>query len=113
MAGVLCSAKDYDGIRRVQFLERSLVHDANRGHDEKRGQDQQRQGPEPQQPAGSRMPVNRIVAHPLAKKVEISSAGIAPSRMTRQRTPSSLRSMMVEAMSRGEVPPSTIMLMRP
>src|ERR1700691_440952 len=47
------------------------------------------------------------VSHPLAKKVEISPAGIAPSRMTRQRAPSSVRSMMVEATSRGEVPPST------
>src|SRR4051812_50159961 len=38
---------------------------------------------------------------------------MAPSRIMRQRAISSLRSMMVEATSRGDEPPSTMMLMRP
>src|SRR5580698_4323567 len=51
--------------------------------------------------------------YPWAKNWEISSEGIAPPRMMRQREASSLRSMMVEATSRGDAPPSTMMLMRP
>jgi len=56
--------------------------------------------------------VGNVVTHP-AKKPEISSAGMAPSRIMRQRESSSLRSTIVEATSRGEVPPSTMMLIRP
>jgi len=37
---------------------------------------------------------------------------MAPSRMMRQRASSSVRSTMVEATSRGEVPPSTMIEMR-
>ena len=50
-----------------------------------------RQRFQPQQPAAGRMPGGKILFHPLAKKVEISSAGIAPSRMMRQRAPSSVK----------------------
>src|SRR5216684_331344 len=89
------------------------MRDAGSGQREERNQRQQRQRLYPQQPAASRMPRYGIGAHPLAKKVEISSAGIAPSRMMRQRAPSSVRSTMVEATSRGEVPPLTMMVSGP
>src|SRR5579863_2542829 len=89
------------------------MHNANTGQRKEGGERREQQPLEPEQPVAPRMPVDRIVAHPLAKKVEISSAGIAPSRMMRQRVPSSVRSIIVEGISRGEAPPSTIMLMRP
>src|SRR5947208_10294695 len=50
--------------------------------------------------------------HPCAKNSEISGAGMAPSRKMRQRASSSVRSTIVDATSRGEVPPSTIMEIR-
>src|SRR5205814_4493421 len=51
-------------------------------------------------------------AHPWAKNSEISCEEIAPCRRTYQRFSSSVRSTMVEATSRGEVPPSTMIEMR-
>jgi len=72
-----------------------------------------RQRPQPQQPKASRRPFRSRVVHPCAKNSEISWAEIAPSRMMRQRASSSVRSTMVEGISRGEVPPSTIMEIRP
>src|SRR5215472_2086632 len=50
--------------------------------------------------------------HPCAKNSEISCAAIAPSRRIFQRASSSVRSTIVEAISRGELPPSTMMGMR-
>src|ERR1700688_1109453 len=113
MAGVLCCAKYHNRGRGMQFLQRPLMRNVTAGHREDCHQCGQQQSLNPQQPLAPRTPVHRIVNHPLAKKVEISSAGIAPSRMMRQRVPSSVRSMIVEGISRGEAPPSTIMLMRP
>src|SRR5271157_224581 len=97
----------------MHLLQRSFVHNANRGQRQKRHQREHDQRFQPQQPAASRAPGGRFVAHPLAKNVEISSAGIAPSRIIRQRAPSSVRSTMVDGISRGEVPPSTMMLILP
>src|ERR1700739_707306 len=98
----------------MQFLERCGVDNLDRTGDEKQDdgsydEGDQQAGP----PAPHSMLVGASVIHPCAKKLEIWSAGIAPSRMTRQRAFSSLRSTMVEATSRGEFPPSTMMLMRP
>src|SRR6266849_3757950 len=89
------------------------MYDANAGNYQEEGNGRNDQRHQPQRPAASHGPGGSVVVHPRAKKVEISSAGIAPSRMIRQRASESLRSTMVEGMSRGEVPPSTIMLMRP
>src|ERR1700688_185371 len=113
MAGVLCCAKYHNRGRGMQFLQRPLMRNVTAGHREDCHQCGQQQSLNPQQPLAPRTPVHRSGFHPLAKKVEISSAGIAPSRMMRQRVPSSVRSIMVEATSRGESPPSTMMLMRP
>src|SRR6202166_223607 len=113
MAGVLCCAKYDNRVRGMQFLQRPLMRNVNAGNREECHQSGQQQSLNPQQPLAPRTPVHRSGFHPLAKKVEISSAGIAPSRMMRQRVPSSVRSIIVEGISRGEAPPSTIMLMRP
>src|SRR5258708_34270636 len=77
------------------------MRDAGSGDYEKRDQHQERKRLDPQQPAAWRMPGYRIVAHPLAKKGEISSAGIPPSRIMRQPPPSAGRSTVGGATTRG------------
>src|ERR1700722_16309025 len=113
------------------FLQRGCMDHLNRGDSQQHKDGSRRQHQQTKPPARVRMLVGVFVhssefvlgrfilwqssfaIHPCAKKLEISSAAIAPSRMMRQRVTSSLRSMMVDATSRGEAPPSTMRLMRP
>src|SRR5271170_6552586 len=110
-ARIFCCAKNYDSVSRMNFLPRGLANNShtNCGQPDEHGC---RQRPQPQQPKASRRPFRSRVVHPCAKNSEISWAEIAPSRMMRQRASSSVRSTMVEAVSRGEVPPSTMMEIR-
>src|ERR1019366_5053138 len=115
-------------VGSVDFLEGSRARHLNGGDDQEqynRGDEQKQQTKPPSRvwmlvggfighslavrPVGEHL----FGVHPCAKNLEISSAAMAPSRMMRQRVASSVRSMMVEATSRGEAPPSTMMLMRP
>ncbi len=112
-SGVFSRAEDDDGVRRANLLQAGLVHDADAGDPEK-GRDRGRSQRHYPQGPGGRPPIFFSIhpGHPCAKNSEISWAGMAPSRMMRQRASSSVRSMMVEATSRGDVPPSTMIEMR-
>ena len=113
MSGILGGAEDDDGVRRTKLLEGCSVDDADAGQQQEGDYGSRRQHRQPQEPAAAGMLVGAVRGHPLAKKPEISSDGIAPSRRMRQRESLSVRSTMVDATSRGDVPPSTMMLMRP
>src|ERR1700685_792388 len=110
MSRVFRGTEDNNRIGWMNFLKPGRMHDSNAGNCQKRAQREHRQQRKPQEPEAARPANGKIVAHPWAKKREISSAGMAPSRMTFQRADSCVRSMMVEATSRGEAPPSTMML---
>src|SRR5579864_2041738 len=109
MADVFGGAKDNDGVSSMKFL---LVRVVNYGMCEKskkcgkRGKSDN--GPEEPQTALALRSSN----HPCSKNSEISCDEIAPSRMIFQRASSSVRSTIVEGISRGEVPPSTMMGIR-
>src|SRR3954453_6198452 len=111
-AGVLGRSKNYDGVGAPQILVSGFANNLDRGRDQKPGQRGRNQNHEPQDPKAKRTAGNWLCGHPRAKNSEISWDGIAPSRMTRQRASSSVRSTMVDATLRGEVPPSTMIAIR-
>src|SRR5205809_2485016 len=89
----------------MEFLDVRIVDYSVCNIAENRKQNEEgKNGPEQQSAVLS----SRRSDHPCAKNSEISSAGIAPSRRIVQRFSSSVRSIMVDAVSRGEVPPSTM-----
>ena len=107
---ILSSAKHDNRVGLMQFLLTRIVNDGrnNRGqraHQTNQGTDRNPEQPKRKVAAGRR-------DHPFAKNSEISCDEIAPSRRIFQRASSSVRSIMVEAISRGETPPSTMMGIR-
>src|SRR5215470_12584212 len=107
---VLGGAENNDCVGWTQVLLLRIMNDRgnNRGeHREKKEQCAQRR---PEQPE-TRLAAGRR-HHPLAKNSEISCEAIAPSRRIFQRASSSVKSTMVEDISRGDVPPSTMMGIR-
>src|SRR5262249_42228152 len=101
-----------NGIGCFGFLKGSLANDLQRGSNEKRNKTGCNHRQQPQQPAACDGPLAFYSAHPCAKNSEISLLGIPPSLSTRHRASSSVRSTMVEATSRGETPPSTMIEIR-
>src|SRR5438046_6256279 len=104
------SPENHDRFSWVELLLVGFANNAQTGDHYEEKYDEHARRRDPQQPVASKAFVQ--FHHPWAKKVEISLAGIAPSRITRQRSSVLLRSTMVDATSRGEVPPSTMMPMR-
>src|SRR4051812_30185846 len=105
---ILGGSKYHDCVSRVQLLLPRVEHDCMRQNGENCSDDYQRK----EDPENADRARRGRGAHPCAKNSEISCAGIAPSRNTLQRASSSVRSMMVDATSRGDEPPSTIMGIR-
>src|SRR5271166_640057 len=99
-------AKHYDRVRGMGLIDPGLPHDLHRGHHEVAAVSQHTQGDQPTvrmrlQTAGPRGDYS------WPSNSAICSEGIAPWRSSRQ--PSSLvRSTMVDGMSRGDWPPSTM-----
>src|ERR1044071_4429606 len=108
-ARILCGAEYHDGIRRLDFVLPGLAHHPQAGPAKPKQKCEKKQSHQLQQPKS----FTSFSAHPCAKNSEISCEEIAPCRRTYQRFSSSERSTMVEATSRGEVPPSTMIEMRP
>src|SRR5579863_1928485 len=91
----------------MKLLLVGIVNDGmNRGSDDRRDQNDRKHCCPQERWLGGRRD------HPFAKNSEISCEEMAPSRSMRQRASSSVRSTMVEAISRGEAPPSTIIGIR-
>src|SRR5579863_925679 len=111
-SGILGCAEDDDGIGRMDLFFGSGADNPGADPEEAAQGHRCNQGQQIAHPApgGARL---LHLAHPCAKNSEISWEVIAPSRMIRQRASSSVRSTMVEGISRGEVPPSTMMEIRP
>src|SRR5437667_1496888 len=104
---VLSGAKYDDGIGRMQLLLSRVVNDGGNNSRQRAQQAKQRTKCRPEQPEAKGVAGRRD--HPFAKNSEMSCDEIAPSRRIFQRASSSVRSTMVEAISRGETPPSTMM----
>src|SRR6185437_10736130 len=111
-AGILGRAKNHDGGGGTGFVVVGLPQNAAAGSPEPSCQKGENERCNPDYRVLAASPVSKISTHPSAKNLEISWLGIAPSRRTFQRASESVRSTMVEATSRGEVPPSIIMPMR-
>src|SRR5215475_10884871 len=111
-ACILCGAKDHDRVGGMEFLLIGVADDAEARDDKEQYEEQSDSRQRPQKPISARELECGRELHPCAKNLEISWVGMAPSRITRQRSSPLLRSTMVEATSRGEVPPSTMMGMR-
>src|ERR1019366_979374 len=107
---VFRGSKHNNGVRRATLIVICLFHNGKTGVNEKHDgcceAGQQNGGCD--LPAAERW--NR--GHPWPNISAIFSSGIAPSRITRQRLSPWLRSTIVDAISRGEVPPSTMSGMR-
>src|SRR5581483_8526306 len=87
----------------MQLLLVRIVYDAINDRPQHNREDQQ--GNDCPEQQGSPL---SLAGHPWAKNSEISCDGIAPSRRTFHRASSSVKSTMVEEISRGDVPPSTM-----
>src|SRR5580704_13428310 len=111
-AVVLSRAEDDDSVRGMQIVIPGFVDDSKTDMNDRSRHQEYSQKQRPQDPVARRTPVSCRCSHPRAKNSEITWAEIAPSRWIFQRASSSVRSTMVEATSRGEVPPSTMMAMR-
>jgi len=109
---ILSRAEDDDGVGGVNFLEVRLVNYAEGNNRNKKHNQDDYQQEKANQPVAVPMPFDDVIVHPWAKNSEISWEGMAPSRITFQRASGSVRSTIVEAISRGEAPPSTMMEMR-
>src|SRR5579864_141314 len=120
-AVILGRAEHNDGIGAMEFLQMRIVNDTVTEEQKKCGGcgewDDCPKQPYPMRPGSAHITnvgsrgTGRLT-HPCAKNSEMSCDEIAPSRRIFQRASSSVRSTMVEAISRGEVPPSTMMGMR-
>src|SRR5437879_9721313 len=110
-ASIFSSAKNDNRIGWVQFLKRGIVDDTYANREEKPRKHSRDYSDQPKRPA-FRNSHGCCRTHPCAKNSEISGAGTAPSRKMRQEGSYSVRSAIVDATSRGEVPPSTIMEIR-
>jgi hypothetical protein len=107
MADVFRRAKNYDGVDWVLFVDARLPHDLRAGvkQESHRAQNGERHNPADGMEFAS---LNRRDDYSCPKSSMICSSGIAPCRSKRQRPSSLVRSMMVEGMSRGDGPPSTM-----
>src|SRR5436190_3983595 len=107
-SGVFSRPEHNDGIRRLDFVLPGFSDHPQASPTKPKQKHEHKQSQQLQEP----MAFACFSAHPWAKNSEISCEEIAPCRRTYQRFSSSVRSTMVEATSRGEVPPSTMIEMR-
>src|ERR1022692_3561572 len=109
MAYVLRRAEHHDGIRGTGLVHPGFAHDLPAGVEKKSGGHNDGEGYDP---AGE-MRVGDLYRRGAyswpPKSSTICSSGMAPCRITRHVPSSLVRSMMVEGMSRGDWPPSTMM----
>src|SRR5271166_2946886 len=101
-----CSEYD-DGINRAGLVVLGLAHDLDRGCEQvsEAGDDSQCEQPT----VGMRLEAARPRGgYSCPSNSTICSDGTAPSRNNRQEPSSLVRSTMVEGMSRGDWPPSTM-----
>src|SRR5437867_12395491 len=103
-ASVFSSAKNDNRIGWVQFLKRGIVDDTYANREEKPRKHSRDYSDQPKRPAFRNSHVC-CRTHPCAKNSEISGAGMSPSRKLRQRAASSVRSTIVDATARAQVPP--------
>src|SRR6266852_9829239 len=103
---VFSRAKNDDRVDLMQLLFMGIMNDGRNDRDYRHGEDRR----DDRYPEKGSLDSRRD--HPFAKNSEISCEEMAPSRKIRQRASSSVRSTMVEAMSRGEAPPSTMIGIR-
>src|SRR5271167_4479050 len=100
-----CSEHD-DGIGWARLVEAGLMHHL-RGNYQQQGDDGQHEKPDDPRITRRLRPAGARGDYSWPSNSAICSEGIAPCRSSRQ--PSSLvRSTMVEGMSRGDWPPSTM-----
>src|SRR4051812_33892591 len=107
--GVFSGAEDHDRVRRPGFIRASLMRHAPVLHKKIRS-DHDKEVPDPSMRG---LVVGRSGGgqlHPWEARYSTMSCSLmAPSRCKCHSPDSSERSMMVEATSRGDVPPSTMM----
>lgn len=106
---ILGSPENNDCVGAMQFLLMRVVN-YGVGQKQKNSGESSERDDDPEKPDMTAKP--RRLNYPCAKNSEMSCDEIAPSRKIVQRASSSVRSTMVEAISRGEAPPSTMMGMR-
>src|SRR5581483_4437334 len=111
--GIFRRAEYDDGRRRPDFVMPCLFNDPPAGGGEPTQQRCRNHRQYSQSNVSALATARRRIHHPSAKNSEISWPAMAPSRITVQRASWSVRSTIVEGISRGDVPPSTITEMRP
>src|SRR5689334_19451890 len=112
MPRILCRPKHHDHVRMPNFIALGLLDDVHRAVGNERRARRASERQHPREPMASMTLLVGKTAHYWWRISSSSLLGIAPSRSTRHPWPSSERSTMVEATSRGEVPPSMMMEMR-
>src|SRR5664280_114653 len=109
MAHVLRRAEHHDGIGGTGLVDAAFAHDLPTGVQQKPHRNDGGYGYDP----AGKWRVGGLYRRGAyswpPKSSRICSSGMAPCRITRQLPSSLVRSMMVEGMSRGDWPPSTMM----